>query len=320
LAIAPARFRQQIKAATLGPVYLIAGDDEVEKARLIGELAASIEETLQAFNVERLYGGEADVAEILDAARTLPVAVPRRIVIVLRAERLLTPKRESEGTARDVEAFEGYIQNPASHATLVLVPSEPLDERRRVVKLLLKHAALVLCAGVADAGEAMRWIRGRMKDEGRAVDPEAVRLLAERAGTDIGRLRGDVERVLLYTLGERTITAEHVRDVTSPAVSQDDWAVTRAIGKGAPGAALKELGLLLEAGAVPYMVLGQLAWYVRTKLPPASAAAAVEAVFRTDLALKTSGGDPRILLERLVVELCSLAGSAPEGPPGRRWR
>ena len=32
---------------------------------------------------------------------------------------------------------------------------------------------------------------------------------------------------------------------------------------------------------------------------------AVERVFETDLALKRSAGDPRILLERLVVELCS---------------
>jgi DNA polymerase III delta subunit len=32
---------------------------------------------------------------------------------------------------------------------------------------------------------------------------------------------------------------------------------------------------------------------------------ALEALLRTDLALKTSGGDPRVLLERLVVEVCA---------------
>jgi len=32
---------------------------------------------------------------------------------------------------------------------------------------------------------------------------------------------------------------------------------------------------------------------------------AVDALFRTDQDLKSSGGDPRVLLERLVVELCS---------------
>jgi hypothetical protein len=32
--------------------------------------------------------------------------------------------------------------------------------------------------------------------------------------------------------------------------------------------------------------------------------AAVDALFRTDIAMKSSGGDPKILLERLIVELC----------------
>jgi hypothetical protein len=52
------------------------------------------------------------------------------------------------------------------------------------------------------------------------------------------------------------------------------------------------------------MILGQLAWFVRTKVPGPKVSVAVEAVFRTDLAIKTSAGDPRALLERLVVELC----------------
>ena len=39
---------------------------------------------------------------------------------------------------------------------------------------------------------------------------------------------------------------------------------------------------------------------------------------RTDIALKSSGGEPRILLERLVVELCGDA-TARKGPSyGRR--
>ena len=37
---------------------------------------------------------------------------------------------------------------------------------------------------------------------------------------------------------------------------------------------------------------------------PRRVRAAVEALFRTDLDLKSSSGDPRVLLERLVVELC----------------
>ena len=69
---------------------------------------------------------------------------------------------------------------------------------------------------------------------------------------------------------------------------------------------------MLEAGAPPEKILGQLGWLVRTKFPvlvPGGVRAAVEALFRTDLDLKRSAGEPRVLLERLVVELCTGRGA-----------
>jgi DNA polymerase III delta subunit len=54
--------------------------------------------------------------------------------------------------------------------------------------------------------------------------------------------------------------------------------------------------------------MGQLRW-VAEKMPRARLKSAIEAVFRTDEAIKSSGGDPKILLERLVVELCATSSS-----------
>jgi len=72
---------------------------------------------------------------------------------------------------------------------------------------------------------------------------------------------------------------------------------------------------------VSYQILGQLAWFVRDKMAdPRRVPAAIEALFRTDLDLKSSGGDPRILLERLVVELCAPPArerAGGQGPPLR---
>ena len=121
-------------------------------------------------------------------------------------------------------------------------------------------------------------------------------------------MRGEVDRLLLYAMGQPKITVDDVREVAGPAALQDDWAMPNAIEAGDSGEALKQLALMLEAGAPPEKILGQIGWLVRTKFPafaPGDLASAVNRVFRTDLALKRSAGDPRILLERLVVELCS---------------
>ncbi len=314
--LTPAALRTRIASGELDPVYLLLGDDEHEKGTLADALAGTIDEGVRAFNLDRFHGGDADLGEVLAAARIVPVMAPRRIVVAVRAERMLQPAKESRAAQRALEALEDYLQSPPADATLVFVAGG-LDERRRVAKQLRARAAVVRCGVPEDPAGARRWIRERVEEAGRQADAAAVRRLGDLAGRDAGRLRNAVDRLLLFADAGDTITATHVREGLGPSAPRatDDWAVARAIEQGAADRALRELGAALDGGAVPYMVLGQLAWVARTKLTGARVAPAIEAVFRTDLALKQSGGEPRVLLERLVVDLC---GTAAAGGARRR--
>jgi DNA polymerase-3 subunit delta len=318
----PAAVRKQIKAAATDPVYLLLGADDVEKSALAAEFAEVVDEGLRAFNVERLHAGDmtsgdklADgVSNLIAAVRTLPMMAPRRIVTVSQAEMLLVPKRESEAATRALDVLEAMLKVPEPHTTLVFVAGN-IDKRGRMYKLLARQATIVECGTLEDAADAERWVRTRVAAVGAEIDPAAARRLAERAGTDVKRLRGEVDRLLLYAMGQARISVEDVREVAGPAELQDDWAMTNAIEAGQGGEALRQLALMLDAGAPPEKVLGQLGWLVRTKFPAQGGEVkpAVDALFRTDLALKRSAGDPRVLLERLVVELCDGARSRPGG-------
>ena len=311
----PAAVRKQIESGSVGPLYLLQGEDEIEKAALSHEFETLIDEGLRAFNVERIHAGDvtsgdrlvAVVSSLVAAAHTLPMMSPRRLVVVLQADGLLVPKRESEAATRALEALEALFKEPDAQTTIVLIAA-PLDKRSKMFKLLLKQATLVECGAIETQADAERWIRNRVVAAGAQIDPGGAKLLAERSGSDIKRLRNDVERLLLYALGQKTITLDDVRQIVGPATLQDDWAMTNAIEVGDGATALRQLALVLEAGAPPEKVLGQLGWLVRTKFPviaPGALRPAIDALFRTDLDLKRSGGDPRILLERLIVELCT---------------
>jgi DNA polymerase-3 subunit delta len=331
----PSLVRTQIAQRTTAPVYLIVGDDEAEMSRLAADFAALVEDELRAFNVERVYATDKGVSgsSIAASARLLPMMAERRVVVVLRAEKLLKPKRrgkadeaavaeEEEDTPAQADELEAYVKNPEPQTALVLVAAD-VDRGRRLYKALQKSATIVECWGLKGgkdvrvdlrqaARQAEALVRQAVAGAGQQIDPAAARLVAERAGTDITRLRGDVDRLLLYASGKPRISLADAREVVSSETVQDDWAVTTAIQRGDRAEALRQLSLALEGGAVPYMVLGQLAWFVREKLAAADARrvpAAIDAVFRTDLDLKSSGGDPQVLLERLVVELCG--GPAP---------
>jgi DNA polymerase-3 subunit delta len=299
-----AEIRKQIASGKAAPIYLILGTDESEKMALVTEFLELVDLELRAFNVDRLYGGETSAASVVDAARTLPMMVPRRVVLLLHAERLLNPGRESEASTRDLETLEEYVKAPLTTSCLVLV-AEAVDRRRSLTRTLISKATVVECNGPTDPAGIARWVRERVAQEGMTSDPRVARLVADRIGAEVARLRPDVERLLLYVSGSKVITEADVKEVIRAATAVDDWGVTRAIERGSAAEALRELGLMIENGIVPYLILGQLAWFVRTKMAAPRVSAAVEAVFRTDLAIKTSAGDPRALLEKLVVELCS---------------
>ena len=337
----PAAVRTQIAQRKAAPLYLIVGDDDAEISRLAAEFSSLVEEDLRAFNVERVYASDKSVtaATIAESARLLPMMSDRRVVVVLRAERLLKPKRrgkpEEEPADGDVDApvevdaLEEYVKNPEPQTVLVFVAAD-VDRSRRLFKAMQKTATIVECYGLKPgkdarvdlrqaADKAVQLVQQAVKAAGQQIEPAAARLLAARAGTDIAQLRGDLDRLLLYAVGKPKIDVDDAKQVVSAESSQDDWAVTNAIERGDRAKALRELALALEGGGVPYQILGQLAWFVREKLPVFDARrvpAAVDALFRTDLDLKSSGGDPRVLLERLVVELC---GGASTAAAGRRF-
>jgi DNA polymerase III subunit delta len=334
----PAAVRKEIAAGTPSPVYLLQGEDDVEKAALAAEFDELVEEGLRAFNVEHIHAADLTtgdklldaVASLVDTARTLPMMAARRVVTVFQAENMLSPKRESEAAARALDHLLAFVDAPEPQTTLVFVAA-PLDRRTRMFKAIAKSAVVVECGAPEDVAAAVRWVRARLEAAGVEIDAAGARAMAVLAGFperprndgktgNVKRLRGEIERLLLYALGQKRVTIDDVREVAGPAALQDDWAIARAIENGQTGEALRQIGMIFEAGAVPEKVLGQLAYVVRSGLggvPSAELERAVDAVFRTDVDLKRSAGDPRILLERLVVELCAAKRARAAAP--RRW-
>ena len=295
--------RKQLAAGETDPLYMLVGADDLEKSAVAAEFAEMVEEDLRPFNVERIYGGEAKVDQLIDAASTLPMMATRRVVVVAEAEKLLIPKRESKAADADQERLEAFIESPPSHATVVFVCG-PLDLRRRLIKLLLKAAHVVDCGTIESEADAQRWVKARAAREKVTLEPAAAAELVARAGLDIQRLRAGLDRVTLYAMGQTAVPADDVRQaVTAGPEAQADWGIANAIQRNDVREALRELGLAFESGDVAFKILGQIR-IAAEKLSGPRLRPAMNALLRTDVALKSSGGDPRILLERLVVEMC----------------
>lgn len=333
-----AEIRKQIKTGKTGPLYLLEGDDLQSRHDLALEFANVVDEGLQAFNVQSFYANEATnasardqlIGHILSNARTLPMMAPRRVIVVHEADRLLAPKRakdDEEGVAAETptaakaasgrpgkakraastpaEEFEAYIEQPEPMTTLVFV-SGPLDGNRRIVKLLRTHADVVDCGTLHDPREAAIWITKRLEKDELTIEPKAITLLLQSTGLTLGRIRPEIEKLILYAAGEAVVTVAHVRDVVMPSEeSEDVFALMDAVKESNAPRALREVSALINEGVQPPVILGQLRAAAIRLRPDARVKNSLEAVFRTDVAIKSSAGTPQHLLECLVVELCA---------------
>ena len=150
-----AALRKQIAAGKLAPVYLFAGEDVRLMEQMIDGIEATVDPADRPFAVERIYAGEEGSApvDIAAAARIFPMLGERRIVFVLRVERILKPKRagraaetdeeaetaDGEGGAMDTVPLEDYVAAPSPSSVLVFVATE-MDRSRRFTKRLVERA------------------------------------------------------------------------------------------------------------------------------------------------------------------------------------
>jgi DNA polymerase-3 subunit delta len=334
----------QIAAGDLQPIYLVVGDDDYAKDEIARAFQAAVPEDIQAFALERYSAIDTtDPGVVVNSARTLPFLGDRRVIVVTRAEKWFSGKRKGgdDGSPDDdddgggTDVLEAYLERPEPASTVVFIAAD-VNRTLRVAKTLVKQAVTVECWGLKDEkaprgpatdvlNRAGRLAAGLFKRAGMTIDRDALQPLLAHAGTDIGILRGDVERLILYCHGRKTVTWDDVDAVVSGTALLNPWGVVNAIERGDAREALRQVRVVTDAGEAPFMTLGQIGWWVRNKLPqmgsPDRVRAAVDAVFRTDLAMKSSGGEPRILLERLVVQLCGRSrpgGAAAGGAVTRR--
>ena len=333
----PRELAAGLQRGTVAPVYLVIGDDEAGKDEVVSALTHLVEEDLRGFNVEKFTAGDAQPDEVVFAARTRPMLGDRRVVVLSHIERLFKGRKKlaevdeegsgDEAPAPDPGGLEAYVASPEPSNVLVLVATD-INRSTKLGKLLAKQAVTVECDGFSTEGfdgaqsalrHAMQFAADRVKAAGKRIDAPGLTALVERAGPDIGRLRKDIDTLVLFVGDATAITEKDVRLVVGAAQQFDDWAVTNAIAAGDAATALRHVQLMVENGSSPFQMLGQLGWWVRSKMTqvaPDRVGAAVRGLFRADAESKL-GRDPQVVLERLVVELCGrLRPSGSGGPRG----
>jgi DNA polymerase-3 subunit delta len=237
---------------------LLVGDEELLRDAALAELrAASIADGPRDFNEDRFdfAAGALDGARVLDAAYTLPVLSPRRLVRV----RGLDDRRAAGFVERVLPA---YLDRPSPTTCLVLEAAK-VDRRLRWVKRAIEIGELRECSGPRRPAEARDWVEARIRALGKRPARGAAAALVERIGLDTDRLAQEVAKASLYVGDRGEITADDFAEVTGEARPLALYELTDAIGERDLVGSLRRLGRLLDQGEPPLVLLAALANHFR---------------------------------------------------------
>lgn len=323
-----------LEKGEIGPLYYFYGDEPYLMEKMQKSLLERVvSPDFRDFNLDVFHGNECRGDEIASVAQTLPMFTDRRLVLV---------KRAADLTAAALEILVSYVSNP-SPATCLVFLGEKIDQRKKFFQEIKKKGELVEFKKPYE-NQLGTFIRDEARILGKKIDAAAVEMLVYLVGANLHELASQLEKVASYVGGRELITLEDVKGIVSDTKVESVFEFANALGLKELGKALRSMHTILRDGEAPLYILAMVArhfrqlWKVREqmakKVPQQEIARATginpyflngimgqarnfeisdlkgifEALFAADLALKSGGRRPVLVLERLVMDICSEGG------------
>lgn len=321
-------FYRQLEVAPPSLILLYGEETYLIEQTVKRIRAAVIGTATDHFNDHRFGGKGSTAAAILDAAYTYPVLAPRKLVTIHGFDQM---------SAHEQDNLISYLDQPAPETCLLLVAGK-IDSRRKFF-LEFKKKGVVFKFDPLKDGDVPDFARRGLQRRGVKISRDALDLLCTLLSNNLHEVEAELDKLVLYVGERQQITITDVEAIVSRGRTESVFELGTAIGLGNMARALTLVRRFAAASEPPLLVLNlitghyRLLWKVRSlqsrNVPVADIAKSVgrppfvvkrlveqgrrfsrrdfinayQLFVDTDLAIKSSGGDPEALLERMVIRL-----------------
>ncbi len=211
--LSPDELAREWKAGKFRPVYYLFGEEPAAKSEALKALKAAFK--ADDFNLREFSGDvNAESGDVVAEAMTLPVFSDRRLVIV-RGARI-----PAEAKATFIE----YLKSPSVTTTLVLLSDERRPDKKDALASAVQAAGAVAVFSPLDPEAAVRKLIDEAKKQGKELAADAAEALVEESGTDWPVLAQELEKALLFAGKEKTVGLEAVGACLGYRKNIDPWA------------------------------------------------------------------------------------------------
>lgn len=240
------------KPADMPGVIVLTGEERVLKTGTVDAILKTVLPN-EDDAPTRFSGKDASLTAVRDELQTVSMWGDRRVVIVEDAADFVSEHRA---------ALEKYAAAPSKKSVLIL-DVKTLPKNTKLFGIVSAQGLIVECTELKGAA-LTRWIQEIAQQEhSKKLTREAVDLLVELAGTSIGLLEQELQKLSSYAGEQTTIDAEMVRKMVGGWRAETTWAMTDAVREGRSGDAISMLDKLLASGEAPLRVLGGISFVFR---------------------------------------------------------
>ncbi len=192
---------KQLKAKEYFPIYYLMGEEPYYIDLIANYIAENVlTETEKEFNLTVLYGADIDVATIINTAKRYPMMSEYQVVIVKEAQNV-----------RNIEELSFYLQKPLRSTILVICHKHGVLDRRKKIAGEIEKTGILFEAKKIKEAQLPAFIISHMKQKGVDIDPKATAMLADFVGSDLSRLTGELEKLIITLPKEKAqITPEQI--------------------------------------------------------------------------------------------------------------
>ena len=203
------------------PLYFLYGEetflmDALQQVLIEHALAAHERD----FNLDLVYGVEAEARAVLALCGAFPMMAERRVVVVRNFEQL-----------NENRLFAAYAEQPNPSAVVLLLCKGKPNLSAHPYHALKQHAAWGEFKSFY-AKEMPGWIQRRVVGLGYEIEPQAVQMLADYVGTSLHVAAGEIEKLITYAGGRQKLTADDVVRASGQTREFIVFELQRALGEG----------------------------------------------------------------------------------------
>lgn len=238
------------------PIYFLFGEESffIDEALLRIKRAILLPQDMD-FNFTQFSATDNDITQVLDEVMTLPVFIPRRLVVVQNCQ---------DFSDKEMAPLIEYLKSPSESCVLVLVASK-IDKRKKTMKSLIDFATTVEFRKPFDY-QIPQWIKYLAQKEDLKITDEAKQLLHRLVGSNLLELQTEMTKLKDF-LGERkNVEVQDVASVVSSSKEESIFQFTQALGELNLVTALETLVKLMDQGQSEIGIIAMVARHIRILL------------------------------------------------------